>query len=382
MLQLFFLAILFSTFFAIEAKPSVGVIRWDAWNQYQGDYDIVAYYGRKQLTPPQFQYLLPFYAKVSEDKKTVSFDGNKQSIMDEEINYASKAGINYWMFDTYCAFGPNCSTSSPYCKQYYTQTSGSYCPRQPTYGLDLYLSSQYVSKVNFTLLLLGSPTCDPNMQAGFIKYMLSPHYQKVLGARPLVYLFQFDDGEAQACANGWAGSKAVFDGFRKKVQAAGLANPYIVLMDFDVGTVKSHAQQLGLDAISTYALPGGSYPQGTPFSNLLSNAKGWWNAAANSGFPLVPLAPTGWDPRPRALNPCPFVNEGPAHFTQATGKDLQDLVTSAISFTCTHQAAVEAQTVIIYAWNEYTENAAAIGPNLGNGTLYVDALSQILPMTC
>ena len=32
----------------------------------------------------------------------------------------------------------------------------------------------------------------------------------------------------------------------------------MVLMDFDVATVQSHAQSLGFDAISTYALPGGT----------------------------------------------------------------------------------------------------------------------------
>jgi hypothetical protein len=39
---------------------------------------------------------------------------------------------------------------------------------------------------------------------------------------------------------------------------AGLQNPYMVLMDFDVATVQSHASLLGFDAISTYALPGGT----------------------------------------------------------------------------------------------------------------------------
>lgn len=37
-----------------------------------------------------------------------------------------------------------------------------------------------------------------------------------------------------------------------------LQNPYMVLMDFDVRSVQSHAALLGFDAISTYALPGGT----------------------------------------------------------------------------------------------------------------------------
>jgi hypothetical protein len=38
----------------------------------------------------------------------------------------------------------------------------------------------------------------------------------------------------------------------------GLQNPYMVLMDFGVSSVHSHASSLGFDAISTYALPGGT----------------------------------------------------------------------------------------------------------------------------
>jgi hypothetical protein len=366
---------------ASSTTPTVGVIRWDAWNQYEGQYDPISKWVYKQLTPVQFQYRLPFFAKVAKDQ-SISFDGNQQSIMDAEIDYATHAGINYWMFDTYCAWGPNCTTSSVFCKAYIATTSHEYCPRQPTYGLDLYLASKNAKKMNFTLLLLGAPTCDLDMQAGFIKYMSHPLYQKVLGNRPLVYLFQFSDQEARDCAGGWAGSKVVFDNFRRKVQAAGLANPYLVLMDFEVGTVKSHAQQLGFDAISTYALPGGTDPIATPFSVLQRNSQNWWNAAAGAGIPFVPMAPTGWDPRPRSLNPDPTVDEGPMHFAMPTGPELQNFITSAINFTCAHKPAVEAQTVIIYAWNELTENAAAIAPTLGNGTLYVDAMSHILPMTC
>lgn len=38
----------------------------------------------------------------------------------------------------------------------------------------------------------------------------------------------------------------------------GIPNPYMVLMDFNVQSVQAHATALGFDAISTYALPGGT----------------------------------------------------------------------------------------------------------------------------
>ncbi len=38
----------------------------------------------------------------------------------------------------------------------------------------------------------------------------------------------------------------------------GLKNPYMVLMDFMVPVVQNHTVLLGFDAISMYALPGGT----------------------------------------------------------------------------------------------------------------------------
>jgi len=210
--------------------------------------------------------------------------------------------------------------------------------------------------------------------------MKEPTFQTVLDGRPLLYLFQFDNGEAQSCG-GWDAAKVAFDRLRTLAQQAGLKNPYLVLMDFDISTVKSNAAKLGFDAISTYALPGGSLA-GTPFSSQLAQAQNWWANAVKADTKLVPLAPTGWDPRPRSDNPPPYVNEGPEHYIQATTEELKALIQSAVEFTCKNAPAVESQTILVYAWNESSENGACLIPSLGNGTAYVDALAQVLPAQC
>ena len=366
----------------VQPRPTVGVIRWDAWNQVSNHYDAVSYCAQIALAPHRYQYRLPFYATVL-SPTNVTFDGDVQSIMDSEILYAAQAGIDYWIVDTYCTYGPNCTTDSAYCTQYALpgSTSDSYCPENPNYGLERYLSSQYVDRLNFTLMLLGAPACDPTMQKQYIARLANPHYHTVLNGRPLVYMFQFSDNEATACGGSWNGSRAVFDTFREKVIAAGLPNPYMVLMDFDVNTVISHARILGFDAVSTYALPGGTN-DGVPMREQIAAAQGWWSAAAGANFSFVPLAPTGWDPRPRADHPCPCVDEGPAHFEQATAAEVVELIVSALNFTCTNGGVTEAETVVVYAWNESSENGAALIPSLGNGTMYVDALAKVLPMQC
>lgn len=97
---------------------------------------------------------------------------------------------------------------------------------------------------------------------------------------------------------------------------------------------------------------------------------------------MVPIAPTGWDPRPRAANPDPWVDEGPQHYLQPTPIELQQLFRSAVNFTCQNKEIAEAQTIIVYAWNECSETAASLIPTLGNGTLYVETLSKLLPLSC
>jgi hypothetical protein len=217
---IFFVSVSFSTKTDVKQRPSVGVIRWDAWNLFNGQYDAISFYLHRALSPEEFHYRIPFYASVL-SPTNISFNGDVQDVMDQEIIFAKHAGIDYWAFDTYCTFGPNCTTNITYCAQYYQQTSNHYCPRNPAYGLDLYLSSSYKSLLNFTLILLGSSPCDVNFQQSYINLMKLPQFQTVLGGRPLLYLFQFDDAEADICGGGWSGSGQVFQKFRQMVISQG-----------------------------------------------------------------------------------------------------------------------------------------------------------------
>jgi hypothetical protein len=51
-----------------------------------------------------------------------------------------------------------------------------------------------------------------------------------------------------------------------------------------------------------------------------------------------------------------------------------------IEFTCKYNETVQAQTVVVYSWNENSENGAPLIPTLGNGTFFDDTLFKILPL--
>ncbi|CAF3790625.1 unnamed protein product [Rotaria sp. Silwood1] len=208
------LVLTFAASYANEkTHPTIGVIRWDAWNLFDGQYDPISFYSHRCLSPEKFHYRLPFFATVLSPTNT-SYNGDLQSVMDQEILYAKHAGLDYWAFDTYCTYGSNCTTNSTYCVEY-LQIAPHYCPRNPAYGLHQYLSSQYNSLIKFTLLLLGSSPCDIAFQESYLELMVHPQFQTVLGGRPLLYLFQFTDAEANLCGGGWSGSRQVFDKFRQ-----------------------------------------------------------------------------------------------------------------------------------------------------------------------
>eukprot|EP01084_Bolivina_argentea_P229502 387323_1 len=377
--------------FVNASNVPVGIVRWDAWNQVNGYYDEVSYYVQNDMSPQEWHYRLPFFTSISPN---VSFNNNNQTIIDQEILYASKAGINYWAFDTYCKYGPNCQTSSPYCAQYANQSQCCrYCPEDPAYGLNKYLSSQYKHLINFTIILLGSIPCDPLNIDYYISLMKEPTFQTVTVngiIRPLIYLFVFRENEATFCG-GWDKAKQAFDNIRAAAINNGLNNPYFVFMEqTQIDQAYNYSSLLGFDAISCYSIgSGGCSVNGTVFAESISRNEQWWSYAYNVSQTnqykvrnAIPCVQSGVDTRPRYDNPPPWTHQGNKYYFQPTVSELQKVVSDGIDFVCRNKEFVEAQTIMLYAWNECTENGACIIPTLGNGTAWVDALSDVLPRSC
>lgn len=331
-------------------RPVVGAIRWDAWFA-GGRYE-------RFLAPRQWHYRLPFYARVvSRDKVEVRSD--TQEVMDREIAYAAGAGLDYWAF---CYYHP---------KSF--QTADSY-----NYGLRLYLASRRRADLNFCLILLQhvGPTDEwPGTVDRLVKLFKEPTYQKVLGGRPLLYVFGVDEIVARFGSR--EAAREALDRLRRRSVEAGLRSPYLVAQVFHAYRGAEHVDALGLDAVSAYSRPGGAGNEQHPYDELARTNRDFWNACKATGKQVIPIVNTGWDNRPRRGDPTIVQNpEGP-WYEEPTPAQLAEHLRAALAWNGANPAYAEANAVLIYAWNESDEGGWLV-PTLSESTARLDAVREVL----
>ena len=332
------------------AGVTVGVIRWDAWfsgNTYENN-----------LAPQRWHSRLPFCTSALPDGR-FEVRSDKQDIMDQEIALASKAKLDYWAF---CYYHPKS-----------WEGADNY-----NYGWKLYLSSKQKAKMHFSLLLqaphLGPKSQWPETVRTLVQILQEPTYQKVLDGRPLVFMYSVLKMKT------WAGSseaaKQRFDDLRNECQKVGLENPYLVAQVYRTKDGIEAVDALGFDAISSYSLPGGAGDREYPFGELAKANRDFWNACKATGKPVVPIVNTGWDNRPRRGKPDTKHLSGP-WFTEPTPRELGEHLHSAIQWNRDNAGAAQANTIIIYAWNESDEGGWLV-PTLSQGPARLDAIQKIL----
>jgi hypothetical protein len=339
-------------------RPLVGAIRWDAWTQWGGEHDFGSY--EKCLGPKEWHYRVPFFGKVVSDDR-VELRGDTQEVMDQEIAYAAAAGLDYWAFDWYHPRGwPHADTM--------------------TRSLDLYLSSKRRNDISYCLILLGGVHFGPKEEwpasvDGLVQRFQAPNYQKVLGGRPLVYLFDVDShlkywGEGAA-------AKAPLDLLRERSVAAGAGNPYIALMVWQPSASVKTLEALGTDAFSAYVNPPGNENQELPYSQALSLNRWFWEDGRQAGKPLIPTVTGGWDYRPMKRPEFPDRSLQNSWFAQAKPEELAAHLSEAMGWVKTNPQLGEANSVLIYAWNEFAEGGW-LCPTLSEGAARLDAIRRVL----
>jgi hypothetical protein len=320
-----------------RTRPLVGAIRWDAW---VGDLSSVGTQVEASLSPSVYHDRVPFYgSEVAADR--IEARCTTQAIVDQEIAYASAAGIDYFAFVAYA--------------------TGS--------GLDLgrklYLSSAYRGDVGFAIIK-ESYSWSAMATAELLSLFQMPEYVKVAGGKPLLYVL------------GSSGvSKAQIDEIRTAAVQAGLPTPYIALMrtDSNLATVTD----LGLDALSMYATTW--IGDGAAYATLAGTDVSQWEYGSSQGYHVVPHVTAGWDKRPRHDHPVSWeADPGPnAWVAMPTPAELAAHTQEALDWIGTHAMASDARTAIVYAWNEFDEGGF-VCPTLAkyDGAARLDAIGAML----
>jgi hypothetical protein len=339
-----------------KSGVAVGAIRWDAWH---GDASEVGRAMQKSLSPKHWQGRLPFFAEVAKDG-VVTIAGDTDAVMTREIAYAQTAGLDYWAF---CAYGTNDPMSRT---------------------LKRYLANPARDKVRFCMIGDVShwlPDSFAPEAARFADLMARPNYQTVLNGRPLFYILNL---ALESNETAWAkagGFRKAVAALRAAARARGLAEPYCVAMVPWPDKAKAFADASGCDAISAYAVQAGG--KGAPFADLTNYVEDFWERSRATGAKIVPLAMSGWDRRPRVERPVFWEhNQGwgaeiERFYQQPKPAEIADHVRNAVEWTRRHPTATEAQTVIIYAWNEHDEGGW-LCPTLGEGDARVKAMGSAL----
>lgn len=333
----------------------VGAIRWDGWND--------TFKEQRVLDPKQWHYRLPFFAKVVSDNE-IYMNGNSQEVMDREINYAADAGIDYWAFNYYA---------------YFTQSGK---PSALDYGRQLYLSSQYKSRLKFCYILSAKAPkrwSEAPCDAELIESMKDPHYLTVLDGRPVVYFFDVAATVLPSYGT-WEEAHKIFDAFRAKCKTAGMKDPYIVGMLWAAHDVPKFKERLGVDGVGAYTACGGPTDHREyPYSVLARINRDFWDACKSNGGQVIPVVNTGSDGRPRLADP-KVVAKGSykgAWFAQGTPKEIADNLADAVQWVRKNPKNAETRCVLIYAWNENSEGGW-LTPTLDEGDARLQAIKKAL----
>ncbi len=327
-----------------KPRPIVGAIRWDAWTGGKITAQV-----ERTLGPQKYHDRLPWFAEVEGSNKVV-IDGGRQSIMDQEIDFAADAGLDYWAFLLY----PESTSMSVALKQY--------------------LKSAKRRCISFCFILHNafgvSAEQWPAERDRAVALLKDPGYQTVLGGRPLVYAFQ-------VMYQGAFPADRLVE-FRRAARKAGV-DPYLVYMGWNPAGDFARESANGFDAVSAYACGGAQ----AEFQQLVQAVENdFWQNAAKANVPYVPLVTAGWDKRPRKDNPVSWEKDHDYHRqdvfpSTATPEEIATHLGRAIAFVREHAGICAANAIIVYSWNEHDEGGWLVPTWTPSGKPNADRLDAI-----
>lgn len=291
----------------------IGAIRWDAWYGHNGIPGSVISEVEKTLSPKEYHFRAPFFAKVTDDGK-IEVPVYDQEIFDREMAYAVSSGIDYFAFVWY-----NDDMKK---------------------AREMYKNSPYHDKIKMSVVLSGSHS--EEIRREMTELLKEDYFMRVDGGRPLIYYFG-------ACRED---AKENIDFYKAFCEREGMPIPYTVVLNLGEEDTFSS----GADAIGQYGVTG---EKGEPFANVRANARTLWDRFKKTGGAFVPTVSMGWHNRPRHDNPTFWANiESPDSWAQyPTGAELKEHLTEALAYLNEPDTVRQtpAETLLMYAWNEHDE---------------------------
>jgi len=337
-------------------------IRWDAWYSQAGNPRIA----QNTLNANQFHYRAPWFCTEPSSGK-VDCTG-VQASMDLEIQLAAQAGIKCFAFDCYLP----------------TLVGGSNDAPMNT-GWNLYNASSYKGLVKWCTIpggagVFGSPSnvwSSNDWQAScswWIPYFAQSNYQTVTvgtSNRPLVYIL-WNAAHVASYFQGLLANVATAIAYlRTLCAAAGLGNPYVVVLA--TSGAAADATAIGADAISSYGPLVINTKLPNSYADLDTATQAFWGTLAASFATIVPDCITGWDRRPRYNMPETFA-EGTLrtfrgnlqYYSTGTPTQIAAHIQAGINYIGANPTVCPSKALLIYSWSECTEGGTALIPTLGD----------------
>ena len=357
-------------------RPLFGVQRWDMYSgKGATQSQELGYLPGEQafLKPEEWHFRAPFFCRRTIDVDWVDHPEGAgpiwfnypysqrvlQEAMDQEIDYATEAGIDFFIFN-----GP---TRTLFNNGWELHNN-----------LDAYLQNERKDKTKFVFALYGHEAIKygrskvNSMLDEIIPYMQLQHWQKVKGNRPLIpvlWPLQFESMlQEQTSSSERMTLNEFVELVRSRVTEVGLENPYLVAEEISkTYQSKVRLAGAGFDAISDYAgAYGGSVSprdQGPSYVTATETMLQEWNKFLDPDIEFVPPMVSGWYNWPRAEN------ESWYHYQDPLPGELSTRIAKTFDFVNQNIERCKAQVVFAYSWNEHSEGGS-LCPTMGDAPNY------------
>ena len=353
-----FLATACATFYAdagstrqpYASRSPVGAIRWDAWYAPRS---FVTTAVEKTLGASQFAWRRPKFAEECA-RGPSCFPPASQIAIDQEIEMAVSARLDFWAFVSY-------ETGSPMRKAF-----------------SLYMSSSKRHLINFALICecerFGGNGHLSKLSIEHSQLILSDNYQKTPSGKSIYFIII---NSVESLIRHWgtlAKFKNALSQFKEIVKSDSNANIELVAL-VPPPHQGSWIVSLGFTSVGSYSIA--CTKRKSRFSDLASCVEESWERSATAGYVVVPTVMTGWDRRPRHVNPVPWErrnsNKHPqVSFDQPTLPELAKHIKNARRFSLKKLSPA----ILVYAWNEFDEGGWMM-PTVGDHGEKLKAVSKM-----